>query len=275
MHFTSRAGPFACQRGLLWLAVALAAWLGPLCATAQDLVGGGRAVVTAIVDGDTVTLDRAILGAREVRLVGIQAPKLPLGRPHVTEWPFAKEAQAELSRLTRGQEVELRFGGQRIDRHKRLLAHLVLADGTWVQAALLEAGLARVYSFADNRAAVAEMLAAEGRARAARRAIWGHPFFQVRTPETAAKHINSFELVEGTVLDVATVGGRIYLNYGANWRTDFTVVVPPKSAKLFAQHAVKPESYKGRRIRVRGWLASRDGPMIEATHPEQIEVLDP
>jgi micrococcal nuclease len=263
---------------LLWLAVAAIAWLAPFSVTAQkaaELAAGGTAVVTEIVDGDTVRLDRAIQGSREVRLVGIQAPKLPLGRAHVTEWPFAKEAQAELARLVQGKEVELRFGGARMDRHKRLLAHLVTGDGIWVQAALLEAGLARVYSFADNRSAVAEMLAAEGRARAARRAIWGHPFFQVRTPEGAAKHINAFELVEGTVLDVGAAGGRIYLNYGPNWRTDFTVVIPPKSAKLFAQQGVKPESYKGRRVRVRGWLASRDGPMIEATHPEQIEVLDP
>jgi hypothetical protein len=27
-------------------------------------------------------------------------------------------------------------------------------------------------------------------------------------------------------------------------------------------------------VRVRGWLYERDGPAIEATHPEQIEVLE-
>ena len=31
---------------------------------------------------------------------------------------------------------------------------------------------------------------------------------------------------------------------------------------------------EGRRIRVRGWLAWRNGPQIEATHPEQIEVVE-
>jgi hypothetical protein len=29
----------------------------------------------------------------------------------------------------------------------------------------------------------------------------------------------------------------------------------------------------GREIRVRGWLEFYNGPMIEATHPEQIELL--
>ena len=29
----------------------------------------------------------------------------------------------------------------------------------------------------------------------------------------------------------------------------------------------------GKRLRVRGWVMWRNGPMIEATHPEQIELL--
>jgi endonuclease YncB( thermonuclease family) len=278
MSSTSRTRLFACQSEILWPALALLLALAPHPATALDagahLATAGVAVVGEIVDGDTVRLDRDILGAREVRLVGIQAPKLPLGRPAVREWPFAKEAAAKLARLVQGREVRLGFGGQRLDRHGRLLAHLTRDDGLWIQGALLEAGLARVYSFSDNRALVAPMLEREHAARAARRGIWSHGFFAVRTPDEAAKHINSFELVEGTVLDVASVGGRTYMNFGANWRTDFTIVLQPKAARLFAQQEVKPASYKGQAVRVRGWLQSRDGPMIEATHPEQIEVLD-
>ena len=32
-------------------------------------------------------------------------------------------------------------------------------------------------------------------------------------------------------------------------------------------------AYAGKRVRVRGWVARYNGPMIEATHPEQIEIL--
>jgi hypothetical protein len=170
--------------------------------------------------------------------------------------------------------VALGFGGARMDRHGRLLAQLTRDDGLWIQGAMLEAGMARVYSFADNRARVAEMLTHERAARDRRRGIWSHPYYAVRTPETAAKHINSFELIEGTVLDVAIVAGRAYFNFGDNWRTDFTISLASKVARQFSQEGLAPESYKGRRVRVRGWLQSRDGPMIEATHPEQIEVID-
>jgi hypothetical protein len=47
-----------------------------------------------------------------------------------------------------------------------------------------------------------------------------------------------------------------------------------RSRKLFRGAGVDPAGLDGRRIRVRGWLRSRNGPMIEATHPEQIELLD-
>jgi endonuclease YncB( thermonuclease family) len=239
------------------------------------LVSGGSAIVKSVIDGDTVILDREISGSREVRLVGLQAPKLPLGRDGFREWPLAKEAKAALEVLVQGRTVELGFGGTRMDRHKRHLAHLTRDDGVWIQGAMLEAGMARVYSFADNRARVADMLARERAARQARRGIWSNAYYAIRTSEKVAKYVNSFELVEGTVLDAAVVSGRAYLNFGENWRTDFTVTIAARALRQFKLEGLGPDSYKGRRIRVRGWLQSRDGPMIEATHPDQIEVLDP
>jgi hypothetical protein len=43
--------------------------------------------------------------------------------------------------------------------------------------------------------------------------------------------------------------------------------------KALAKVGMSVESLKGKRLRVRGWVKSRNGPMIEATHPEQIELL--
>ncbi|MCD6075018.1 MAG: nuclease (SNase), partial [Rhodospirillales bacterium] len=207
----------------------------------RELAHGGSAAVREVIDGDTVLLDREISGSREVRLVGLQAPKLPLGRSSFREWPLAKDSKAALAKMVLGRGVELGFGGVRMDRHGRLLAHLTRDDGLWVQGAMLEAGMARVYSFADNRARVADMLTRERAARSDRRGIWSHPYYAIRAPETAAKHINSFELVEGTVLDVAIVSGRAYLNFGDNWRTDFTVSMASKVVRQFTQEGLRPE----------------------------------
>ena len=235
------------------------------------LKAGGNAKAVEIVDGDTLVLD----DGREVRLVGIQAPKLPLGRKGFKPWPLAEEAKQALGRLALGKTLQLAYGGQDRDRHRRTLAHLFDTEGAWIQGALLELGLARVYSFADNRALVPEMLALEAEARAARRGIWAHPFYAVRAAAEAERHIGGFELVEGRVLEVAIVRGRAYLNFGADWREDFTVTLAPAERRRFEAEGFAPETYRGRLVRVRGWLKSYNGPMIEATHPEQIEVIGP
>jgi micrococcal nuclease len=237
---------------------------------APQLEADGAAQVAEVIDGDTVVL----ADGRAVRLVGIQAPKLPLGRPEFVPWPLADQAKSALAQATLGRTVKLEFGGRRMDRHGRLLAHLFAEDGTWIQGQVLERGLARVYTFADNRALASDMLALERTAREARRGLWRHPFYAVRSPENAARDIGTFQLVEGRVLAVAEVRGRTYANFGADWRRDFTLTFESGVRRLFESQGIDPTSYERRRIRVRGWLESWNGPMIEVTHPEQIEVLD-
>ncbi|HEY9548264.1 MAG TPA: thermonuclease family protein [Kiloniellaceae bacterium] len=239
-------------------------------AKALDLDFAAGAEAVTVIDGDTLTL----ADGREIRLVGIQAPKLALGRAGFQPWPLAEEAKARLAALTLGRSLDLGFGGRRGDRHGRVLAHLFDAEGRWIQGELLRAGLARVYSFADNRGAVAEMLALEREARAAGRGIWSDPFYAMRSAETAGEWLGGFELVEGRVVAVGRGGGRAYLNFGEDWRQDFTVAVDRQAQKLFEEQGLALDSLAGKRLRVRGWLKSYNGPLIEATHPEQIEVLE-
>ena len=54
----------------------------------------------------------------------------------------------------------------------------------------------------------------------------------------------------------------------------FTVSVDAAALRLFEDAGSPIPSYEGRRVRVRGWVKSWNGPMIDATHPEQIEVLE-
>lgn len=231
---------------------------------------GGEALAVEVIDGDTLVLD----DGRQVRLVGIQAPKLPLGRPGFEAWPLAGEAKAALEELGLQKRLRLSYGGRRTDRHGRVLAHLHDQGGRWLQGELLRRGLARVYSFRDNRALVPEMLALEDEARAAGRGIWSHPFYALRAADKAGIFVGGFQLVVGRVLDAAVVRGRAYLNFGPDWRTDFTATISPRDRRVFAAAGIDPMALKGRLVRVRGWLRDYNGPMIEVTHPEQIEVLE-
>lgn len=227
------------------------------------------AIVTAVVDGDTVRLDT---GA-EVRLTGIQAPKLPLGRKGFRPWPLAAEAKAALSALSRDRQVRLDYPGQRHDRWGRLLAQMHVGD-LWIQREMLLRGLARVYTFPDNRAHADALYAAERAARAARRGIWALDWYRIIDAADTDRFIGTFQLVEGRVKSAAIVRGRGYLNYGDDWRSDFTVSIAPEYVKLFRASGVSIMNLKDRRLRVRGWLVSRNGAMISVTHPEQIEILE-
>jgi len=233
------------------------------------LVPGGSGEVTQVIDGDTLLL----ADGRQVRLVGLRAPKPPLGRAGQRPWPLAEAAAGLLGRLSLGQRVTLGYGGLRLDRHRRALAHLFDEDGRWLQGALLAAGLARADSTRDNRALAARMLALEEAARAAGRGLWAVAFYAPRDPVSVAGDVGSFQLVEGLVVSAAKVRGRVYLNFGADWKSDFTVTLAPEIARLFEAEGVVASDYQGRRLRVRGWIKSFNGPMIEASHPEQIELL--
>jgi micrococcal nuclease len=208
---------------------------------------GGTGRVVEVVDGDTIRL----ADGREVRLVGIQAPKLPLGRPNFPTWPMAPEAKAALEELILRQEVVLGFGGRDHDRYGRLLP--------------------RVYTFADNRALAGDLLAREREARQARRGIWALDHYAILTPETANRALDQYALIEGRVVRAGEAHGAAYLNFGPDWKTDFTAVIRAPGLRVFAEEEIDVAAYQGRRIRVRGWVESWNGPMIEITHPEQIE----
>ncbi len=235
----------------------------------DDLSAAGTAEVTEVIDGDTVVLD----DGSEVRLVGLQAPKLPLGRRGFQSWPLAGDSRDALARLVLDESVMLAYGGRRTDRHGRALAHLIRdRDHLWIQGAMLEAGMARVYSFADNRAAVPTMLDKERLARGGRRGIWALDHYAVRTPDQASEEIDSFQVVEGVVVAVRRLGnGRIFLNFGRDWRTTLSATIAPDAVALFDAADVDLRAVEGRPVRLRGWIYHHNGPSIDLTHPEQLE----
>lgn len=259
--------------GFFWLIPILCWWLTP--AVAQDLAdlpSGGALKVASVVDGDTVVLE----DGRQVRLVGIQAPKLALGRANFIPWPLAEAAKAALEQMVAGKLVELRLPPQAMDRHGRVLAHLVRkTDGAWVQGEMLSQGMARVYTFADNRVLATSMLVLEQQARAANRGMWAIPDYAVRLSDALRSDPETFQIVEGRVLDAVRIKDRVYLNFGPDWRTDFTIKVFKRDEKLFNALGINLLNMTGKAIRVRGWIKAENGPMIELDHPERLEVLEP
>lgn len=237
------------------------------------LGAGVRGLATAVPDGDTVLLDTGV----HLRLYGIQAPRLSLGRPHVDDWPLAGEARDALSALVLGRRVVMRQGAVRRDRDGRQLGqlHREDADGLWVQGELVRTGWARVYSFPDNRACIAELLLLEARARALRLGIWADPYYALRQADRTAELgslAGRYELVEGRVVEALSQRGRMVLRFGRH-EGDLVAVITARAEHEFAAMGRDPLILGGALIRVRGWVEVSGGLRLTVTHPEQVEVV--
>ena len=218
------------------------------------------AFVRQVVDGEVLATD-----AGEVRLAGILTPTQPPA--------LANQVLTALRNISIGRTVTLAYETTAQDRHGRYLAQVETRAGVWLQGTLIDRGLARVATTPDRRARAAEMLTRERAAREARRGLWGDPNYRILSDADAAAHIGAFQLVEGRVLAVQRVKGVTYLNFGPDYRTDFTVQVLRESLARFGAADVLLPDLKDQRVRVRGWVRQFNGPLIDVTHPEQIEVL--
>ncbi len=250
------------------------------CLTAQpasaepcglEQIGSGTA--GEAVDGRTFRLD----DGREVRLAAIESPAIPRdGDPRAAAGTAARTA---LHTLLSGRPVELRRLGPDSDRYGRIVAHVTVTGGEApkpVQETLLAQGLARVAARVDHKACRASLLALEETARNGKLGLWADPYYVLRhaeNPTDLLAETGRFAVVEGKVLSVRESGGTIYVNFGRRWTRDFAVTISKRQERQFAAAGIEPKKLEGRQIRVRGWIEERGGPRVEASRPEQIEVV--
>ena len=226
----------------------------------------GPLAVAEVLAGDLVRL----VDGRTVRLAAIRVPAANPDEPSAQR--SAEQARAALGRLLEGQMVTLAPAEAPLDRYGRLVAQVERTDGLWLQGALLERGLAQVQTRPGEAARAAKMLAIEHGARAARRGLWALPVFMPQDAAALADSTGRFRIVRGRVLRVAPTERYVYLNFGADWRADFTVRV--RRAELRGTLAgVDLEGLAGRVVEVRGVVLEAGGPLIELSHPEQMQVL--
>lgn len=208
----------------------------------------------------------------EIRLAGIVAPGSDGAPPERTQG-----ARAALTERLSGLLLSLAFTGAERDRYGRLLVQL-FAGGVWVQGWLLRDGLARAAPDMASAPCTDALLAAEEEARLALAGHWRDGIFQVLTPwrivEEAQVFAGSFQIVEGQVLSAAVINGRAFLNFGEDYREDFTVTISPADMRNFRRAEFDPRELEGRRIRVRGWVELYNGPEFQIATPVAIEQLD-
>jgi micrococcal nuclease len=240
------------------------------------LKAGDTHTVVAIIDAQTLELD----DGSHVRLAGIVAPIPPAFLTAEAVWPPEAQAIAGLKQLLLGETVELAYATTHNDRWGRRLAHAFRTDAAgreWVQGWMLRHGHARVDPLPDSLACIGELLAHERQGMKADLGLWKNPAYRIRwadAPQRLMRLRNTFQLIEGSVRKVAVTRGRLYVNFGDDWRSDFTAGASRQSPAFGQQALAQLQSLEGKRVRVRGWIERRNGPYVELFHPLQIETLD-
>lgn len=234
----------------------------------EDMKRAEQGKVKDIIGPQTLLLESGQI----IYLVGIEIPN-SYGEDIS---PLAVTARDILKDLLDGQRVQLYK-----TKHKELgltnrmghdLVHLErLDDNAWAQGTLLALGLARVKTTARNSHMAGDMLLLEEKARSDKLGIWGD--ITVLTPDTADSASGSFAIVEGQVESVALKKNRIYINFGKDWKTDFTLSIAPDNKRAFAKEKLDPQSWGGQTIRVRGNVRDYNGPYMEIDHPAAVEFI--
>lgn len=153
-----------------------------------------------------------------------------------------------------------------------MVAHVESDQGVSIQHALLQQGLAVVTpSFGlASPDACATWLALEGEARRSELGLWRDPKQQPQKASSMVEQVGRISLVEGRVVRTSSNDRYVYLNFGQDWRTDFTI---RQRQKLLKKSNVEPAGFDGKNLRIRGFVQESHRPLINISNLKQIEVI--
>ena len=227
--------------------------------------------VSKVIDGDTIELSNG----RIVRYIGIDTPELRERKGSI--WVYKPEeyglqAEEANKKLVEGKKVTLEFDIVKTDKYNRWLAY-VFVGNKMVNQELLRSGYATLYTYPPNVKYVEKLVAAQQEARDKKRGAWKN--YGIITHREAAKHIGEFYTVTGRVASTFASKKVTFLNFGENWREDFTAVIFKSNLRLFKDKAIDPVVfYKNKQVEVTGKIKFYNGPEIIINHPSQIKVID-
>ena len=221
--------------------------------------------------------DNGTLALHDGHSLQLESVLLPAGPADHGPRIFRDRAIAALDNLAAGHQIVAAARSPLKDRYGRIEAQIFLpnnAENDWLQVAILEQGLGRVFVTPDRPECVGALFAAERAAREQHAGIWAVPEYAVRTPDALTpRDKGTFQIVEGKVVHATVKSGRGYLDFGEDWKSDFTAAIGPDCIKAFRALGIDPRHYEGHTIRVRGWIDEYHGPEIDVAAPQDIEFV--
>ena len=220
----------------------------------------------------------------------LNAPEFKETKLRLTDLAFVPEYEnAALSWMRSASRagVEIAIASDRADylgRHRAYVQSLSGGESgapkmtSWSEQ-LLSQGLAMLLP--QGRTDLTKLIAAENHAISQRSGIWsdrspGRAYFVAADQGNTGlprvhDAIGRFVLVEGILRAVEHQEWRTYLNFGSDWRRDFTIALEDDVRRRLAKDPSPDDAFSdwtGQKIRVRGIVENRGGPYIAVDNPD-------
>lgn len=167
-------------------------------------------------------------------------------------------------------------GQGRINRLGHEMAHVVRKSGNvWLQGALIANGLAQAWPTPVNPELASRMYVLEDGARRAGLGLWAaNSPYRLFNALDDMPNLDRFAVIEGTVKSITMMSNQTFLNFGDDWKTDFTIGVASPIRQILLRNNIDLQKMQGQHIRVRGWLRYYNGPYIDLESAIAFETLD-
>lgn len=185
----------------------------------------------------------------------------------------------QLEKHLKGKNIIYYASGRTTDRHNRFLAHIMVHDGPtnkWLQDDLVKQGQAIPFATTHNYRCMKELLKSEKQAKTKSLGEWADgKGFKVYNADDVSllnqEPQGKFIIVSGKVHKVARFGKNTFINFSADWRKDFTILIETRLLNRKTMTWPNLKKLIGQRVQVRGWLDHWNGPMIRLEIPSMFQ----
>ena len=142
---------------------------------------------------------------------------------------------------------------------------------TTLQELLLEAGAARVFPQSTAFDFIDRYLTVEAKARKEQKGNWCLPDWKIRSANDV-RLLRGFQIWRGPVASVGGRGSRVYVNFGADYRTDLTATVT--RGEMRGWRTKIDGELAGANVELRGVAVRINGPSVELRHELQLRRIE-
>lgn len=213
--------------------------------------------VLRVIDGDTMEIS----GGDRVRLLGIDAPE--------KGEPIFALATDRLKGLTKSGPVTLEVCEDR-DIYGRFLATVRIGKSN-INSILLTEGLALPMLIPPcGRPVAGDVLEAAAQGALSGKGIYSLKEYVIVPHVQAGEHIGEKSVVRGKILNLHRGKKTLQLNFGVDWKTDFTAVLFREGQQRFRDLGIDPVDLVGTEVLVIGKVKRYNGSEIIVRGPDQI-----